>query len=214
MSALDRSRAHGLSLLHRVHLGTAHRSRTRRLGEYLARVVPGDVRTVLDVGCGDGRVDRELIERRPDLEISGIDVAARDHPSIPVRLFDGEHIPADDRSVDLVMFNDVLHHTMVQPQLLAEAARVSRWGVLVKDHLAASPFDRVVLRAMDWVGNRHNDVPLPASYWSADQWREAFAVAGLDVVHWDDRLELYPWPVNAAFGRGLHVAALARHPGV
>src|SRR2546428_13958676 len=66
--------------------------RVRRLGDLLAGVLPPGAR-VLDVGCGDGRLAKRVLERRPDLTLAGIDVLVRARTHVPVARFDGRTIP-------------------------------------------------------------------------------------------------------------------------
>ena len=54
---------------------------------------------------------------------------------MPVTAFDGRVIPMAARSVDVVTMFDVLHHADDPPALLAEAARVARTCVVLKDHV-------------------------------------------------------------------------------
>jgi hypothetical protein len=108
------------------------------------------------------------------------------------------------------MFVDVLHHAPNSQgitRLLAEACRVSRRFVLIKDHLSESGFDFKTLQFMDWVGNRPHGVVLPYNYRSRDQWNQYFSLAGLNVHDWNDRIPIYPFPFSALFGRRLHFIA-------
>jgi ubiquinone/menaquinone biosynthesis C-methylase UbiE len=174
------------------------------LAERLASVIPARG-TVLDVGCGDGGVARTLMDQRPDLELTGIDVLVRPHTLVPVTEFDGRVIPYPDESFDDVTFVDVLHHTDDPAVLLAEASRVARRGVVLKDHLVAGVGAKPTLRAMDWVGNAHHGVALPYNYWTEDQWRRCFDALGLRVEVWRTDLALYPKPAHWLFDRELHV---------
>jgi SAM-dependent methyltransferase len=199
--------------LHAIHFRHIHGRRIEGLADELARLMPTNTAAVLDVGSGDGLLAREIGVRLPGLVFTGVDIVPRREAFIPVALFDGERLPFDDDSFDVVMFVDVLHHATNQRQLLVEAARVAREQVIVKDHLNESRFDEWTLRAMDWVGNRHNGVPLPYDYWPAQRWLDELAAAGLGVTSFDDRVAFYPGVLNALFGRGLHVIAAARPIG-
>ncbi len=207
---LNAVRERAFDLLHRVHFAAVHRRRIEALARELAARIPAGARTVLDVGSGDGLLASRIRSYRPGLEITGVDIVPRREAFIPVTLFDGYTLPFDDRSFDTVLFVDVLHHATHQRRLLSEARRVAREVVVVKDHLQESRLDRATLRAMDWVGNRHNDVPLPYDYWSADRWRRTFDEVHLDVIDFDGRVPVYGGVANLLFGRGLHVVAVAR----
>jgi SAM-dependent methyltransferase len=198
-----------MGALHRLHFRGVHGHRIAHLADALTSALPDDVATLLDVGSGDGLLASELVRRRPELRVTGVDVVPRREAFIPVELFDGRTLPFDDGAFDAVLFVDVLHHASDQGALLREASRVAPRHVVVKDHLQRHAFDRLQLRAMDWVGNRHNDVPLPYDYWSADRWRAEIALAGLVLDRFDDRVRVYPGVANAVLGRGLHVLWLA-----
>ena len=178
--------------------------RVRVLARHAVELVPNDARTVLDVGCGDGTLARAMIAQRPDLELRGLEVQARPSTAIPVMEFDGRTIPAPDRSQDVVMMMDVLHHADEPLVLLRDAARVARYAVILKDHLADPWLGRRRLQLMDWVGNVGHGVPLRNRYLTSDQWRAAFADAGLSEVERRERLGLYPLPVRWLFENGLH----------
>ena len=186
--------------------------RIRVLAERLADLIPAQSR-ILDVGCGDGRLDRLLLERRPDLRVEGIDVLVRPDAAIPVRPFDGTSLPCEDRSFDIVMFVDVLHHTPDPVPLLREAGRVARGAVVIKDHCLDGPLAGPTLRLMDWVGNARHGVALPYNYWPEARWRGTFLSLGLDIEAWIDRLGLYPWPVSLLCERRLHFLARLRPAG-
>lgn len=150
------------------------------------------------------------MQLRPDVDIRGIDVLRRPGTEIPVEQFDGSHIPRQDRSVDAVMFVDVLHHTAATTDLLREAARVARTAVIIKDHLADARFAGLTLRFMDRVGNARFGVALPYHYWRRAEWHHAFDEVGLSVEIWREHLSLYPPVVSAVFDRSLHVIARLR----
>jgi SAM-dependent methyltransferase len=164
----------------------------------------------LDVGSGDGRVAHHLSQLRQDVEVCGLDVFVRPNALIPTGQFDGENIPFENASWDIVLLVDVLHHTNDPASLLREAARIAREAVIVKDHLCQSAIDRRLLSVMDWVGNAGHGVVLPYNYLSHAEWQNAFDFAGLKVESDCRRLELYSAPVDAVCGRSLHFLARLR----
>lgn len=191
----------------RVHSALVHPRRAVVLHRLLAGLLPPSATRVLDVGCGDGLVAARIAASRPGLTIKGIDVLPRAHTQVPVELFDGKHIPHEDRSFDAVMMVDVLHHADNPEELLAEATRVARQCLIVKDHLSDGWLAAERLKLMDYIGNARYGVPLPYVYWPYRQWLEVFARLGLTVESWQTELGLYPWFADWLFGGSLHFAA-------
>ncbi len=198
--------APAMGLLAGLHGALVFDRRTRVLSQRLAQMLPPNA-TVLDVGCGDGSIDRLIGERRADVTISGVDLIVRPRTHIPVTAFDGKRIPFEDGAFDIVMFVDVLHHTDDPEILLREARRVARQTVVLKDHTRDGPLAGATLRFMDWVGNAPHGIPLPYNYWPERRWQEAFARLGLTPAIWLNKLGLYPTPATWFFDRSLHFIA-------
>jgi SAM-dependent methyltransferase len=159
---------------------------------------------VLDVGCGDGAIGALVMEHRPDVEVTGIDIAARGTSHIPVREFDGKNIPVENSGADVVMLVDVLHHADDPMALLTEAARAADRAIVLKDVTPLGPGSDATLRFMDWVGNARHGVPLPYLFWSQREWREAFARLDLSVEDVRRRFGIYPFPFGLLFEKRMH----------
>lgn len=180
--------------------------RANRLSRHLAALLPDGV-SVLDVGAGDGRLAAQVATLRPDVTLRGIDVLVRPQAAIPVRDFDGRHVPLADGGVDVVMLVDVLHHADDPRTLLQECARAAKRCVVIKDHLREGFGAAATLRFMDWVGNARFGVRMTYRYWSRAEWRAMLADAGLVVRAWQEELALYPAPLSLLFDRSLHFIA-------
>jgi ubiquinone/menaquinone biosynthesis C-methylase UbiE len=86
--------------------------------------------SLLDVGCGGGGVARLLRERVGN--VVAVDVAEspewKEEPGLTYRVADGEALPFEDASFDLVHSKDSLHHMKHPERALAEYRRVLRPG--------------------------------------------------------------------------------------
>ncbi len=106
----------------------------RAVTGFYRRVAPD---TVLEVGCGEGRLAQHLVTRgaRParfvacDLELSA--VAGDLDPVIELRQASIYELPFESGSFDLVVCCEVLEHLNDPGRGLAEVARVARRGVVV-----------------------------------------------------------------------------------
>jgi ubiquinone/menaquinone biosynthesis C-methylase UbiE len=196
----------GKDIMNRAHGALVFGRRVEILAACLAKEIPMRAE-VLDVGTGDGSIAKAIALHRPDIKIEGIDVLIRPYTHIPVHKFDGEHIPLSEKTVDVVSFVDVLHHTSNARILLREAVRVSRRYIVIKDHLREGPFAKATLQAMDWIGNYGHEVVLPYNYLSEQEWYEHFRDTNLSPERWTESLGLYPFPFSLVFGRRLHFIA-------
>jgi SAM-dependent methyltransferase len=202
-----------MNLLDRVHEGYVSGRRIRRLAQLLSELIPPGC-SLLDVGCGDGKLARSLQGRRPDLRIEGVEVLLRKHTWIPVTAFDGTTLPYGEAHFDGVMLIDVLHHTPDPLLLLREALRVSRRWLVLKDHQRQGPGAGLRLRFMDYVGNARHTVALPYHYLSRREWNELRRVLDLQIAAEVKQLGLYPWPFEYVFGGNLHFLVLLERSGL
>ena len=82
--------------------------------------------SVLDCGCGDGGVARLLRERTHAVVAIDVERFAgwRDEPGLTFRVADGEELPFEDASFDVVHSKDSLHHMDSPERALSEYRRV------------------------------------------------------------------------------------------
>jgi ubiquinone/menaquinone biosynthesis C-methylase UbiE len=96
-----------------------------RCVDKLGYVFRGD-ESLLDVGCGNGRVSRVLRDRVAEVHAVDVEMSAewQDEPGLSFRVADGEQLPFEDASFDLVHSKDSLHHMDDPARALAEYRRV------------------------------------------------------------------------------------------
>ncbi len=125
---------------------------------------------LLDVGCGNGKLDALLLAEwarrgwiQPDesncgAELVGIDVSeqsvaeclARRLPASLFQVYDGRALPFPDAQFDAVIFCVVMHHVPVstRDELLAETRRVLKPGgkIFIFEHNPLNPLTRHIVR--------------------------------------------------------------------
>lgn len=195
-----------MNSLERVHERYLFGRRIQILSTLVAERMPHGAR-VLDVGCGDGSLAQRLLQRRPDVRLEGVDTLVRAGAKVRVTGFDGDVLPFEAASFEVVLLVDTLHHARDPLGLLRESARVARESLVIKDHTCDGLWAAPTLRLMDRIGNARHGVALPFQYWPTRRWMEAFQQVGLRVASWTPHLHLYPWPASLWFDRSLHFLA-------
>jgi ubiquinone/menaquinone biosynthesis C-methylase UbiE len=120
------------------HVGKAFGRMHRRVATDVAVAAPEGA-TVLDAGCGSGRLAGEIARRRPDLRVHGVDLergmievatarAAREKlgDQVEFTVADLADLPLPDGSVDFVVSTASLHHWTDVEGVIASLARVLR----------------------------------------------------------------------------------------
>jgi ubiquinone/menaquinone biosynthesis C-methylase UbiE len=132
----------------------------RRLAEDIADAAPENG-TVLDIGTGPGVLLVELARRRPDLQVTGIDLSedmvaaagrnvAQFGGRATARTGDVTDLPFPDRSFDLVVSSLSLHHWDDPAAAVPELARVLRPGGRLRVYdFRFAPFELLATAARD-----------------------------------------------------------------
>lgn len=129
----------------------------RRIAEDVAATAPHGA-ALLDVGTGPGVLLTEIAARRPDLELTGIDLSADMVATATrnlgtratVQAADVTALPYPDGSFDLVVSSLSLHHWDHPERAVPELARVLRPGGRLRIYdLPFAPFDTLTSTARD-----------------------------------------------------------------
>ncbi|MBC8490524.1 MAG: class I SAM-dependent methyltransferase [Bacteroidetes bacterium] len=99
----------------------------------ILELIPNDVDTILDVGCGDGRVTNALFHHYPF--VIGVDISTAGLGKVQPKTICGSSttLPFRDNTFDLVLCGQVLEHLddLSLDSTMSELMRVSRRYVLV-----------------------------------------------------------------------------------
>jgi ubiquinone/menaquinone biosynthesis C-methylase UbiE len=99
------------------------------------------IESVLEVGCGTGRVLQQLASRHIGATFTGVDIGANrsseiDEAASKAKIalldYDGKRLPFEDASFDLVYATHVLEHVTDERGFLLELGRVARQYVYVE----------------------------------------------------------------------------------
>jgi len=105
----------------------------------LEALVPLQAQRIIELGCGNARLARDLLQRFPDSQVTGLEVDERQHaknlaaapvPHLRFVAAGAQAIPFENASFDLALMLKSLHHVPLPllAQSLAEIARVLRPG--------------------------------------------------------------------------------------
>jgi len=158
-----------------------------RIDDIGAFVSCGD--TILDVGCGNGQFG-EAVARHYNATVHGVDVVDYGNASIPIAVYDGVRLPFKDDSFDVIVMAMMLHHVENQEELLMEAIRCSRRGLVIYKDTYFSPWQKIAIIWNDFYSNRVIGLvkifkglkskgilamPLPFKFRSVDKWYQLFS---------------------------------------
>jgi SAM-dependent methyltransferase len=195
-----------MSALHRPVYESRLRVLSTAIVSYLQE---GD--DVLDIGCGFGALGRALTDHSDcprDVKVRGAERVKRGGEAIEVEEYDGIKLPYDDNAMDVTILADVLHHDEQPDRLLAEAARVSRRLVIIKDHKVDGLLAQQRISLMDWAANSPYGVPCLYRYPTLAGWHEQQDRLGLNRVDEHTHMSLYPNPYRWLFTPRLQYLAV------
>jgi ubiquinone/menaquinone biosynthesis C-methylase UbiE len=143
---------------------------------------------VLDVGCGDGSMAR-IIQNAFRCAIEGTDITNLLKHDMPFKLMkNDEQLPYRNKSFDVVMLNDVLHHTRKTIQILRESVRVGRTVLIFETK------PTIMAKVVDYVLNwyLYSDMPIPLTHKCMDEWLKILGDLRLEVEHREFPARIYP----------------------
>jgi SAM-dependent methyltransferase len=168
----------GLDLA-RASLGPILRRRGRRKYRAAAVHVPAGAR-LLDIGSGEGYVALEAARRGHDVVL--VDVVDRNRTDLEHHVYDGDHLPFEQKQFDVGILAYVLHHCRDPDAVLREASRVCR-RLIVLESVYENDGDLRLLTFLDHLANRFRGIAIePLRFDKVEGWRRRFAECELRVA--------------------------------
>ena len=197
------------TLLRRLHAPIYRRRISVLTDTILAYVQANDL--LLDVGCGSGALGRALLDCRrcpAGVRVIGLESNRRGGEAIDVQAYDGHVFPYGNNTVDLVILADVLHHEACPDRLLAEAIRVTKRIIFIKDHKIEGFLAQPRICVLDWAANTGYGVKCLFRYNTKPEWNRFLNRFSVRLTREINCIDLYPAFFNLIFGRRLHYCAV------
>lgn len=135
----------------------------------------GEVRTLLDFGCGDVSLSKLLHEEFPKLAITGVDVvdSGARAEGITFTLYDGKSLPFGAREFDVSVGYHVFHHCRDPRGAFGEVLRVTKKTLLMVEPVYRNRMDLFFMKIVDRLGNgwRGVAIPMPFTFQKEATWR-------------------------------------------
>jgi SAM-dependent methyltransferase len=190
-----------------------------RLQSLHQEIVPilhaGDL--VLDVGCGSGALGGAIMDSPkcpPRVKVTGLEKFRRGDELGVVKFYDGQKIPYPDKSFDVVILADVLHHATNPPNLIYECSRVVRRVLIIKDHKVEGFLAQQRISFMDWASNVQYGIPCLYRYNTLKEWEKLFGQLDLEIEIEIDSMKIYPSIMNFFFGGRIQFMAVLSTNGI
>ncbi len=129
---------------------------------------------LLEIGAGKGLVAQAL-QRMTQTQITLVDVVNYNQTDLPLKIYDGRHLPFGEESFDYSLLIFVLHHTPEPLPVLREALRVARHGALIVENHVEGWLRRQVTRAIDSIPHFQHGVPICYRAQTIEAWQQTFA---------------------------------------
>jgi len=191
--------------------------RAVEIGAMLAHPLPEGLG--LDLGCGDGKLTRILLDRLGPRTLVGVDLDREEtEQAAALRFYERVHttpadrIPEADADFDFVISNSVLEHIPELGSVLAEVSRLLKPGGRFVFTVPSGGFHRCLRgplmpwvsreRYLDEIDRRLAHVRYPL----AEDWRELLSAKGLEldrVACYLSRAEVRRWETISRMTAGL-----------
>jgi 2-polyprenyl-3-methyl-5-hydroxy-6-metoxy-1,4-benzoquinol methylase len=125
--------------------------------EEVIRSMGGAIKTILDIGCGDGTFTQELAQKIPGVSFVGFDpaseaiaLAQRQFPSCSFEVGNIlEDTPSSVKQYDLAIMRGVLHHLSSQKPAIENAMKYSKRLLIIEPN-GNNPILKIIERSSEY----------------------------------------------------------------
>ncbi len=167
--------------------------RASRIGREILPFL-GDVKSLLDFGCGDMAISQYLKDNSNKINITGIDTIDYNLTSMPFFQYDGKKIPFDNESFDTVIAIAALHHCNNPRSMLKECVRVAKRKIILFEDIYNNRLEEFFTKSVDYIGNHleTSAVDIPFNFLSLKEWKAEFVRNNLKIK---SMKRVYPLPL-------------------
>jgi ubiquinone/menaquinone biosynthesis C-methylase UbiE len=169
------------------------RQRSITFATLLAKLIP-DGSNILDFGCGNMFTAIELLNHRPNLKVTGLDVIRDQNLTdetladkrLEFKITDTTEIPYPDNTFDGAIALATLHHTPNPEYYLSELKRVVKVGgfVILIEEMAINLLDKLYISTEDWLLNKMKEgVPVPLNFRYHSHYLKEFKKLGFEIEY-------------------------------
>jgi len=123
----------------------------KRINDAIIKLMPENIKTIVDVGCGDGTYTQELAKRKPDAKLSGFDpakeaiaIAKKQYPQL--FFYEGnilDNTTLSTNKFDLAMIRGVLHH-LSDPKLGIKNTKLFTDKIIIIEPNGNNPLLKII----------------------------------------------------------------------
>ena len=164
---------------------------------------------ILDIGSGDAIILNKLKKNNPNIKIIALDIFFIQGIQSNIKIvYDGMNFPFKKNVFDYILLIDVLHHIKNTDVFFENCVSLTRKYIIIKDHYNNNKIDEILLRIMDFLGNKFNGVNLPYNFLSSTYWDKLINKNKLIKIELKNNLKIYPRIFDCLLNRKMHFICL------
>jgi ubiquinone/menaquinone biosynthesis C-methylase UbiE len=160
-----------------------HPTYKKKLAQSFFKLIPNNS-FILDVGAGKGCISKHLKNLNPTLKTICFDIKKSNFIDVNG---DGSFLPFKDKSFDITIVVDMLHHTTNIIKILKELKRVSKKYIIIKEQGFTSRTSKFLILLGDSLTNKNCKIYNHLNYLT---WKEIFEELNLSIIEEPKKINL------------------------